>query len=412
MFVFPTDRFKTVTLHAVYVQELTREDAAESALVPMVLRRGTRRHPTFTAMQAALDNLYGAHFRAEAGKIADKQLLSFHLEVPDGRFLPDRPDTVALGLQFLHDVTQDPALEQGRFPAGTVDQERELLRRQMLALINDKAQYAAVRLLETMADGRRFGLRRYGHVDDLAPITAESLTARWETVTRERPLWVFAVGAVDPKAVEQAVRSLWPGRRAQSPAPPELFTPRHHEHLVVESQPVEQGKLVLGYATGRRLTDPDYPALTMYAGVLGGFPHSKLFVNVRERQSLAYYAWARIDAALGLMIIASGIEFRDFDAALKTIRQQVEDMARGHIAEEEMAFTLRALRNDIRTEEDLPGSLIARQLERQLLGGGLSGAALEAALERVTVRDVSRVAEQVALDTIYFLTRTGEEPAQ
>jgi predicted Zn-dependent peptidase len=408
--VHPTDRFKTITLHATYVQELEEATATRSALVPFVLRRGTARWPTFSAMQATLDDLYGATFRADVGKIGDKQLISFHLELPDGRFLPGHPDTLAAGLEFLKVVTAEPHLVAGRFPADVVDQEREILRRQMQALINDKGQYAATRLVETLANGRRFGLRRYGRLKDLDAVTPEGLTDWWRELLAERALWVFVVGAVDPKATAAVIRQSWKPRRPPPLTPLPRFEPAHHDHLVVEEQDIQQGKLNLGYATHRRLDDPDFPALMMYAGVLGGFPHSKLFVNVREKASLAYYSYARVDGALGMMVIGSGIEFRDFRPALDIIRDQVARMAAGDIDEQEMAFTLEAFLNDLRSEEDSPGALISRQLERQMLGGGLFGQELMESLGRVTVEDVVRVAAPVELDTIYFLTRKGEAP--
>ncbi|MCL8208566.1 MAG: insulinase family protein [Actinomycetia bacterium] len=408
VYLYPTERFKTIAIHAVWVQDLDPARATVSALVPAVLRRGTRRWPTFTAMEAHLDELYGGAFRADVGKLGDKQLLSFHLEVPDGRFLPGRPDTFSAGVEFLSVVMKEPHWPGGRLPAGVLDQEKELLRRQMQAVINDKAQYATLRLIEHMAAGERWGLRRYGRPEDLAGVDEERLRERYDAILREAPLYVFVVGAVDPDHADQVIRGHWQGRPAAALGPIPRFAPRHERDLVVEEQDVQQGKLNLGYATGRRLTDPDYPALMMYAGVLGGYPHSKLFVNVREKASLAYYAYARLDGALGLMLIGSGIEFAHFRPALAIIEEQVAAMAEGRITEQEMAFTLSSYLNDLRTEEDSPSSLIGRQLERLLVGGGLLPDELAPALERVTVADVTRVAESVALDTIYFLTRTGE----
>lgn len=409
VYIYPTDRFKTISIHAVWVQDLTKEAAAPSALIPQVLRRGTSGWPTWTAMEARLEDLYGAGFRADVGKLGDKQLVSFHIDVPDGRFLPGHPDTLAQGLDFLSAVMLDPHIEDGHFSKDTVAQEKETLRRQMQSVINNKAQLAMLRLLETMADGRAFGLRRFGQPEDLDLIDADGLYQWYQTLAADRTLLVFVVGAVDAGPAERLVRQHWKGGNAAQLAPIARFLPQHDRNLVVDAQDVRQAKLNLGYGTGVRLPDEAFPALMMYAGVLGGFPHSKLFMNVREKASLAYYADARLDGALGMMVIGSGIEFKDFDAALAIIEQQVEEMAQGRITEQEMAFTLLALANDLRSEEDAPGALIGHQLEQVVLGGGLSGEALIPALEKVTVADIAARAEEITLDTIYFLTARGEE---
>lgn len=410
-YCFPTTRFKTISIHALWINDLVPGEASLGALLPAVLKRGSQRWPSAMAMEAELENLYGASFRADVGKIGDKQLVSFHLQVVNGRFLPGHPDTLARGLEFLAEVLDEPRLTaDGYLAPDVVDQEKELLRRQIEALINDKGQYAVNRLVEIMADGRRFGLRKLGRVEELAAVDAERLTAYYQRLRTSRPFVVFVVGDVDPERVKQFVRGRWNGGAGrESVAPIERFVPRHRGKEVVERQPVSQGKLNLGYATHIGAKDPDFPALMMYAGVLGGFPHSKLFVNVREKASLAYYAYARLDAAVGLMIIGAGIEFRDVEAATRIIGEQIEAVRAGRISPEEMAFTREAYRNDILTEEDNPHQLIGRQLEHIMLGGGLAGSALVDALAAVSVDDIRRVADGVEWDATYFLTTDQEE---
>lgn len=392
-----------------WVAPLTEETASVTALVPSLLRRGAKRWPDWRHMEMRLEELYGAVFRAAVEKVGDLQILSCHLEIPDGRFLPGRPDTLSEGIDFLNHVMSSPYLVDGVFPRAVVDQEKETLTRRIHGMINDKAQYATLRLMQVMADGRPFGLSRLGRVEDVAAITPASVTARYQEVSRQAPLLVFGVGALDGQMLDQVIRETWaprpPGSRIPAIA---QVTAQHSRHLQVEEQDVQQGKLNLGYTTGPRLPDPDYPALMMYAGVLGGFPHSKLFVNVRERASLAYYAYARVDGALGVMQIGAGIEFKDFPAAVEIIERQVRDMADGRISEQEMEFTRRGYVNSLKTTEDAPGSLIGLEMQRQLLGGGLLPPDLIPALERVSVDDIRRVAQTIALDSVYFLTAKGE----
>ena len=409
VYTHATDRFKTISLHAVWVTPLTEATASVTALMPSVLRRGARRWPDWRSMEMRLEELYGAAFRAAVEKVGDQQLVSCHLEIPDGRFLPGHPDTLSAGIEFLNHVMSDPHLVEGTFPPDVVAQEKETLTRRIQGIINDKAQYATMRLMQLMAEGRPFGLSRYGRVEDVAALTPEAVTERYREVSRRAPLMFFGVGAVDGAALERALRDTWQRRPADVGMPAMAAMPGLHQRkLVVDEQEVNQGKLHLGYTTGPRLPDADYPALMMYAGVLGGFTHSKLFVNVREKASLAYYAYARVDAVLGVMHIGAGIEFKDFSAAIRIIEQQVADMAAGHISEQEMDFTRRGYVTSLRTTEDAPGSLIGMQMQRLLMGGGLLPAELIPALERVTVQDITRVAETVSLDTVYFLTAKGE----
>lgn len=378
------------------------------AVLPHVLKRGTRSWPNRLLMETQLENLYGASFRADVGKLGDKQLISFHINVVNGRFLPGQPDTVAEALDFLTDVLDHPNLQDGTFPEDVVEQEKALIKRQIAALINDKGQYAFTRLVELVADGQRFGLRKLGTADGVDAVTASALAAFLATVRTTSPFVFTVVGDVDPAAIQRHFSQRWRGtRHTLSTIAP--YHGNHESKTVIETEDVRQGKLNMAYRTGITAKDDDYPALLMYSGILGGFSHSKLFVNVREKASLAYYAYSRIDPALALMIIGSGIEFQDYDAARRIIEEQVDAMRTGHISNEEMAFTLKGYANDILSEEDNPGQLVGRHLEHLLIGGGLAGLDLIRALERVTREDVVRVAQMIDLDTVYFLTAEGDE---
>lgn len=409
-YCYPTKQFKTLSVQAFWVNPLRRGEVSRAAVLPYILRRASQKWNDTVAIERELETLYGASFRAEVGKMGDQQLLSFHFEAIHGQFLPDHPDMLAQGLQFLREIVYRPLIERDEFRAETFSQEKELLTRQVEALINDKGQYALSRLIETMAHGQSFGISRYGSVDEVRQLEPRGLHAFYEKLRDHRPMVWMVVGDVDPDQVAEQFAAD-PHMAHQREALPEIprFTSHHQDDVVVERQTVQQGKVNLGYSTGITARHPDYPALVMYAGILGGFPHSKLFVHVREEASLAYYAYARLDSALGLMVIGAGIEFEDFDPALAIIHQQVERMQQGEISDEEMDFTLSALTNEILAEHDSPGQIIAGELERLLLGGGLHGQDLIDALTKVTREDVVRVAQGVRLDTTYFLT-TDQKP--
>ena len=113
---------------------------------------------------------------------------------------------------------------------------------------------------------------------------------------------------------------------------------------------VNQGKLAVGY-TGINYTHGQYAPLLVYASILGG-PHSKLFNNVRERASLAYYTFARLEKMKGLMVIGAGIEISNFRKTIDIIEEQLRQMKKGIISESELTAAKMALTNDLHSMKD------------------------------------------------------------
>nr|MBO2469768.1 insulinase family protein [Bacillota bacterium] len=227
------------------------------------------------------------------------------------------------------------------------------------------------------------------------------------------PIDVFLVGDVDPGRARQALGKLFDGlsRQPKAALPPTVVkTEVAERRTVVERLDVTQGKLNIGCRTPVTIADADaYPALLVYNGVLGGFPHSKLFVNVREKASLAYYAASRLESHKGILMIFSGIAVENFEKALAIIEEQLAMLRRGEITEDELQRTKVSLANQYRELLDNPRQLIDFAYHSVLAGRPITVDGLIEGIMGVTRDDVVRIAEGVAVDTVYFLRDRGDE---
>lgn len=182
-----------------------------------------------------------------------------------------------------------------------------------------------------------------------------------------------------------------------------MLPPREEVRTIVERLDVRQGKLNMGLRTGCLYGSRDYPALLLCNGLLGAFPHSKLFVNVREKASLAYYASSRLDGHKGIMTIQSGIEIRNYEKAVQIIRDQLDAMQRGEFSAEDLARTKAMLSNQLREIQDSALERIGFDFSAAISGKEMTSEQFIADLEAVTPDQIVSAAQAVKLDTIYFL---------
>lgn len=403
-------KFKNVAVAAFLLQDLKKETVTPTALLSEVLGRGTQSYPDQKSISRRLEELYGADLATGVHKLGEIQSLFVQMQLPEERFLPEG-GMFEEGLKVMREVLLDPVTEEGAFRGDYVDQERENLRRRIESLINDKVRYASMRCIQEMFPDEPYGLHPLGRVEDLGAITPESLYATYREILRKAPIDIFVVGGDDKEKLAETVARVFRLEGAGGKQRPAGLRPaegRGEARTVVEEQPVQQGKLCLGYRTGVTFNDPQYYPMLFYNGILGGFVHSKLFKNVREKASLAYYANSRHDPLKGVLLISSGIEVSNYERALEIIREQVDAMAAGRISDEEMEFTRKALKNSLRMGQDSPGAQILQALERTLGGRRDSLEERLAAVDRVTRDEVVQVADRVRLDTIYFLKGVGE----
>ena len=409
--LLPTPKFKTVLVTVLLQQVLEKELAAQTALIPAVLERGTGKYPSFRDLKIRLEELYGAELGADVSKKGERQILSFSLEMVNDKFAPGEK-LLRQGLLILRDVISDPYLENGVFKRDYVYQEKEQLAKEIKGLINDKVSYALERCIQEMCSAERFGVYRYGSIEELERVSAEGLYEYYRSLLKENPIDIFVVGEVDPKETFDLIQETFNFPRSGEPVrfpPVEVHNipgeVRYHE----ERLPVNQGKLTLGYRTNTSYRDEDYVPLMFYNGILGGFPHSKLFQNVREKASLAYYSFSRLEKHKGIQLIGSGIEVKNYQQALEIILEQVELIRKGKITREEMENTRRALISMYKVVGDSPYNLVNFYMD------GLIGEREEGIdyfirkIEGIREDNVVEVAHRVHLDTVYFLRSQGEE---
>ncbi|MBQ7714190.1 MAG: insulinase family protein, partial [Oscillospiraceae bacterium] len=175
-----------------------------------------------------------------------------------------------------------------------------------------------------------------------------------------------------------------------------------------ESMDVTQGKLAMGW---RAATD-DQHAMLLANLVFGGYSNSKLFLNVREKLSLCYYASSAYHRSKGVVTVSSGVEFSDFLRAHDEILLQLDAVKQGDLEPWELDGAKGVLISAVRSREDS-----ASRMEENTLGQAATGLweteeELIDALAAVTPERVAAAARSMTLDTVYFLKGEGESDGQ
>jgi predicted Zn-dependent peptidase len=406
LFVQPTDRFKNVTAR-LFVRTHLADDPSRTALLPHVLMRGTRRRPTMRRITEHLEGMYGASADAEAAKFGESHVVAIRADCVADRHLPGKPANVRRALGFLAELWLDPARNGRGLRSDYVEQERHLQVRALEDLMSDRGQWAEHRCLEAMCRGEAYATHEMGTLEGLARVTPESLAARHRELVETAPAELYVSGRVDPEAIAEEAERLFRVRGRGAPrAVPETVTdvPVREERRVTEAMEVEQGKLVMGWRTYTTYRDRLSTALSMLNGIFGGFAHSRMFVNVREREGLAYAAGSSTDKSKGLLMAHAGIDVKKRERCEAVIREEMESIREGRISDEELEATRRGLIERARSVLDSPGRGIVGLYERRLAGRVQTVEEVVGELEGVKREDVVEAARRMRLDTVYFLT--------
>ncbi len=407
LYVINCDIFKTTAIKIFIPCELN-ENYTYHALIPQILKRGTKKHPDQKSIEILMQDLYGANFFTSIRKYGNKQILSFNMDIIDEQYLLSNEDLLSNAVNFLNELINEPLLENDLFKHEYVLQEAFNLKQQIMSIKNDKTSYSINRLNEEMNPGADFTKCEYGSADELDSIDPHKLICVYKKIISENPIDIFIVGDIDV----QKARNLFSvfnfnNKKSLATYVPVFYLPenvRYSEELM----DVQQGKLNIGFRTNIIQVHQDFYKLLMFNSIFGGSLNSKLFMNVREKASLCYYCSSRVDKFNGQLIVYTGIDVLNYQKAYDIIKEQLQACISGDITDFEYDAAIKDFESSLKSINDSAASMVNYCYSNIQAGVSTTPEEYISNIKKVTKEDIIRIASSLKEDTIYFLKSSQE----
>ena len=405
--VIQSNKFKTNLIAIMLTTKLDRENVTKNALIPAVLRRGTKTLKTQEEINKKLEEMYGASLDCGLDKTGDNQVLKFYIESVNDEFLPQNSeDMLKKSLEQIFEFVFNPYLENDGFKKEYVEQEKENLKQIIEGKIDNKARFALDRCIEEMYKNQPYGLYKYGYIEDMENINEKNLYEHYKKLISNCKIDIFVSGIVDEE-LENIIKENENIKKLQDRIPEynkiEISAKKSEkENVVQESMEVTQGKLIIGMDLDVDNEDLRYDIM-IYNSIFGGSANSKLFQNVREKASLAYTASSSYYRFKNNIFINCGIEIKNYDKALEIIKQQIEDMKNGDFTEEEVENAKNGIIASIKTIDDEQDTEITYFFSQELSNSKCNIEQYMNNIKAVTREKVIDIANKVSINTVYFL---------
>lgn len=402
------ERFKTLRV-IVQARRPLDERAAARAVLPGLLLHGTLRDRNRPAIAQRMERLYGGTVVPATHKHGEIHALRLVLDCVSGRFLPDRPDQLGEGFAFLADLAARPRLDGGGFPSAVFERERRNAVDAVRAMIDDRGSYAFQRAIQIACEGEPMAIPEHGGIDALQGLTRDEPEAARRDFLAHGEAFVVACGAFGAAELERAVETFVAALPPRDPEPlgpavvVERRDPRHH----VDRVELQQSKLVMVLRFPFSM-DPDvWVGRRLLIGMLGGGPHSRLFREVREKRSLAYYASASADRYKGLLTVQVGLDESAAASAEAEVLRQLELLTSGGFEDDELETARAQLVNAVQGVDDSVAGRCQFVSEQWALGIDRDAAQLLECFRAADRDQVIGASQGIWPDLVYLLAPRG-----
>lgn len=405
--IIKSQKFKTITVKINFKNKMNKNDITYRNMLINILLSSTKKFSTKRLMEIETENLYGIYYGASNYMSGVYNVLSFDINFINELYT--EKDMNIKSLDFLLELIFNPNILNNEFMEKDFKLAYNSLHDNIISIKENTSLYSNVRMLENIEDSV-ISYRGCGYLEDLDKISPKSLFEYYQKVINEDIVDIFVLGDIDNKFIDYIKNKINLKTRRN-------FNTNHfYKHELVRSEVNEvieefnssQSKLVMGFKL-IDLTDFELRyVLNIYNYILGGSPDSKLFKNIREKESLCYSISSNNQPLIGIFSIHAGINQEDYLKTRNLIDKEIKDMKNGCFSENDIKNGIITYINSLEELKDSPNSIISLYTGCEYLNSETIEKRVEN-IKKVTKEDIMNLASKIKLDTVYLLKGINNE---
>jgi len=289
-----------------------------SHFIEHMMFKGTEKRPTTLDLSKELDGI-GAEYNAYTGK----DVTGYYIKA-DARHL-------SLTIDMLSDM-----LVNSKFDAQELEKEKGVIVEEINMYEDNPMMYVEELLEEMMFGGGELGHMIAGSRETVKAASREKMLKYKNNFYNGSNIVIGLAGQFTDKHLTEIKNKFSIAVGKKSNVKKTLINQKSPQ-AVVRNKATEQMQLALGWPAFSSYDERIY-ALQLMSVILGGNMSSRLFINVREKNGLAYFvrSWPNLYEDTGSLVIQAGLDKKRLDKALLTIMAEITKMKIERVTKEEL----------------------------------------------------------------------------
>lgn len=397
-------KFKTNKITMRFTAPLSLDLISGRMLSASMLETANKTYPTAQILRKHLAALYGADLSSHAYRIGQSHLVDVSFTYVRDEFLSKKNVLTAQILELLHQVLFNPLLDEDGFEKNTFEIEKKQLLARLESELEDPFFSAHKELDQLFFQEESMQLVPRDLISRISAETSKTSYSSFEKMLNEDRIDLFFLGDFNEVEILENLKKFpLTGRKATV----NIQYRQEYSNVLREGiirKKLGQSILEMGYHSAIGYGDDQKMALLLVNGLLGAFPHSKLFTQVREKEGLAYTVSSHLDLFSGFLRLFAGINHQERNKVRKLMNDQLLAIKNGRFTDVEINQTKEMIRRTMLLGQDNQDSIIDREYLSIFFGKSvLDQETLIEQLEQVDREEICRVASSLKLQAIYFM---------
>ena len=401
------NKFKSIYISYNFTQEVNDTKIFSSyAVLASLMAKSSKSYPTQKDIEKYLNSLYGANFDVNIEKLGDLYNLEFRIEFVNKKFIPSKEELLEKILLFLKEMIYNPA----QWTQDVFKREKDFILQRINERKDEKLKYGIQRAEELLCKDEPFGTYLYGEEDVVKNLSLKDIKDAYSTLINDS-ITVIVSGNLDGyDSIDSEIEKIFKqyDKNFNTNIENLKYNIKRQENYkyeeVKEIQDTTQSVLSLGLRI-KECTPKDFYVLNVYNAILGTTPSSKLFQNVREKESLAYTVRSRYYRFKDIIVIYAGINKENYKKELDVIKIQLEDIKNGNITDIEFKSARDSLLADLIEWKDSKVAMAKMKLSNLIAfkDADISIDQMREEIKNVKIEDVINISKKIEVEKVFLL---------
>ena len=404
-----TDKLKTTTIRVVFHTPIKKEEITRRNILSQILILSSEKYNSRRNMTIKAEELYAASLSTDTLRFGNYIITSFNLKVLNDSYT--EKGNLEKSIEFLSDIIYHPDIENNAFKSDKLDIVKYDMVVNLNSLKEDAGSYSLMRMAEAYDKDSPISYRMTGYLEDLEKTNEQNLYESYAKMIDNDYVDICVVGQYDNKEMLTLIKKYFKFKKVKKEKANYFLEPKKpRKRRLFAKETIENAQSKLAIACQINKLTPyerDY-SLTLANVILGSGTDSKLFKEVREKNSLCYSIHSMAMKADNLLIIRAGIDKNNFLKTVAIITEKLNDMKKGHFTDEDIQIAKEIYNTAMDELEESDNRMIGEVLSEEVLGLDPLEERIKK-MNKVRKQDIVKVCKKINMDTVFLLEGVKHE---
>lgn len=398
-----TDKFKTITMKVVFSSPIKKDEITIRNVLSDLLLQSSKNYESRRELTIKAEELYAADVYNNTQRIGNYILTSFNLQVLNDKYTEEGNFEEAV--KFLSEIIFNPDIKDNAFKEDKLDLVLSNVRVALESIKEDATNYSLLRLMEAYDKESPVSYRMVGYLEDLDKIKTDTLYEYYKNLIEYDYVDIYIVGDFENNTIQEIIKKYFKFRKVKKTRPSyEIKSKKIRRRRLLAKETIDNNQSKLAIACGISKASKyeiNYP-LVLANIIFGGGPDSKLFKDVREKNSLCYSIYSYPVKLDNLLVISAGIDKENYQKTLDLTTDLLKEMKKGKFTDKDINIAKEYYNTACEEVEESEYKIINEYLSQEILGVEPLEERVKI-MNKVTKKDIIKVAKKIEMDTVFLL---------